>query len=133
MSLYAPNKTPEDLIDLQACQIFNLRLSKCGGPGAAGRIRRMAATAGIRCQLGCHVGETSILAAAGRHFASSGSKFVYLEGCFSPYLFAREPVAQPLTFGPGGLAPELSKPGLGLQVLDQVLDELSVTRLELAA
>jgi muconate cycloisomerase len=45
------------LIDLKACGIFNLRLSKCGGPGAATRISRMAEAAGIRCQVGCHVGE----------------------------------------------------------------------------
>jgi len=68
------------LIDLQASRLFNLRLSKCGGPGAAGRIRRLAAAAGVQCQLGCQVGETSILAAAGRHFASYGPPLVYLEG-----------------------------------------------------
>ena len=39
------------LIDLKACHIFNIRLSKCGGPGAANRIRQMAKAAGIRCQL----------------------------------------------------------------------------------
>lgn len=120
------------LIDLKACQIFNLRLSKCGGPGAAGRLRQMAAKAGIRCQLGCHVGETSLLAAAGCHFAATGPELVYLEGCFAPYLFAREPVAQTLTFGPGGLGPELSGSGLGLQVLDQVLNELSVAHFDLS-
>ncbi|HZE21120.1 MAG TPA: enolase C-terminal domain-like protein, partial [Desulfobaccales bacterium] len=35
------------LIELQACQIFNIRLSKCGGLGAATRIRQMAEKAGI--------------------------------------------------------------------------------------
>jgi muconate cycloisomerase len=121
------------LIDLKACQIFNLRLSKCGGPGAAVRLRDMAAAAGIRCQLGCQVGETSILAAAGRHFAASGPELVYLEGCYAPYLLAREPAAPTLAFGYGGRAPELAGPGLGLRVLDQVLEELSVAHLELAA
>lgn len=121
------------LIDLGACSIFNVRLSKCGGPGAAGRIRQIAEAAGVRCQLGCHVGETSILSAAGRHFASCGPKLVYLEGSFSPFLFAREPVAQPVVFGHGGLAPPLSGPGLGIEVLDQALHELAVWHLQLTA
>jgi len=120
------------LIDLRACDIFNLRLSKCGGPGAAGRIRQMAAAAGVRCQLGCHVGETSILSAAGRHFASYGPKLVYLEGSFSPFLFAREPVAQSVVFGKGGRAPILSGPGLGIEVLDQALHDFSISHRQLA-
>jgi muconate cycloisomerase len=113
------------LIELKACQIFNVRLSKCGGPLAATRIRRLAATAGLRCQLGCHVGETSILAAAGRHFALCGPELVYLEGSYAPFLFARDPVAQPVVFGPGGAARELDGPGLGIEVLEPALHELA--------
>jgi L-alanine-DL-glutamate epimerase-like enolase superfamily enzyme len=121
------------LIDLQACQIFNIRLSKCGGPLAASRIRQMAAAAGMSCQLGCHVGETSILTAAGRHFAACGPPLVYLEGAFSPYLFSREPVAHPLVFGPGGAPPALAGPGLGIEVLENVLHDLAVEHLHLEA
>lgn len=121
------------LIDLGACEIFNLRLSKCGGLGAANRIRQIAAAAGVRCQLGCHVGETSILSAAGRHFAACGPELVYLEGSFSPFLFAREPVAQPLVFGHRGLAPLLPGPGLGIEVLDQSLHDLAVFHHQLTA
>ena len=86
------------LIDLKACQIFNIRLSKCGGLGTATRIRRMAEKAGILCQLGCHVGETSILSAAGRHFALTVPHLSYVEGSFSPYLLVRDVVAQPVVF-----------------------------------
>ena len=74
------------LIALKACRIFNIRLSKCGGLGAATRIRQMAEAAGILCQLGCHVGETSILSAAGRQFALTGPQLSYVEGSFSPLL-----------------------------------------------
>jgi len=119
------------LIDLKACQIFNIRLSKCGGPGAATRIRRMAAAAGLRCQLGCHVGETSILSAAGRHFAACAPEIVYLEGSFSPFLFAREPVAQSVIFGPRGLALPLPGPGLGIEVLEAALPELALAHFQL--
>ena len=115
------------LIDLQACQIFNLRLSKCGGLLAANRIRQLAAAAGVRCQLGCHVGETSILAAAGRHFTLASPALAYLEGSFAPYLLARDPVARSVTFGPGGLAGALPGPGLGIEVLEEVLNDLSAS------
>jgi L-alanine-DL-glutamate epimerase-like enolase superfamily enzyme len=115
------------LIDLKACRIFNLRLSKCGGPGAATRIRRMAEAAGILCQLGCHVGETSILSAAGRHFALTVPHLSYVEGSFSPYLLVRDVVSQPVVFNGGGMASELPGPGLGIEVLASALDELAVS------
>lgn len=122
--------TEEDarrLIDLKACQIFNIRLSKCGGLGAATRIRRMAEKAGILCQLGCHVGETSILSAAGRHFALTVPHLSYVEGSFSHYLLVRDVVAQQVVFQGGGLAFELPGPGLGIEVLEEVLSDLAVS------
>jgi L-alanine-DL-glutamate epimerase-like enolase superfamily enzyme len=115
------------LIDLKACQVFNIRLSKCGGPGAATRIRRMAERAGILCQLGCHVGETSILSAAGRHFALTVPRLSYVEGSFSNYLLVKDVVAQPVVFQDGGLAHELPGSGLGIEVLEDTLNELAVS------
>ncbi len=115
------------LIDLEACQGFNIRLSKCGGPGAATRIRQMAEKAGIFCQLGCQVGETSILAAAGRHFALTVPHLSYVEGSYAPYLLARDVVVNPVVFNGGGLAQELPGPGLGIEVLVSALEELAVS------
>ncbi len=119
------------LIDLKACQIFNIRLSKCGGPVAATRIRAMAAAAGLRYQLGCHVGETSILSAAGRQFALCVPEPVYMEGSFSPFLFARELVAESVVFGPGGAALPLPGPGLGIEVLEAALPDLALAHFQL--
>jgi len=117
----------KSLIDLKACRVFNIRLSKCGGLGAATRIRQMAEAAGILCQLGCHVGETSILSAAGRHFALTVPQLSYAEGSFSPYLLVRDVVSQPVAFNGGGMAYELPGPGLGIDVLLSALNELAVT------
>lgn len=122
--------TEEDarrLIELKACQIFNIRLSKCGGLGTAARIGRMAEKAGILCQLGCHVGETSILSAAGRHFALTIPNLAYVEGSFSPYLLVKDVVAQPVIFNDAGMAWEIPGPGLGIEVLEDALDELAVS------
>lgn len=121
----------QKLIDLKACRMFNIRLSKCGGLGNALRIREIAAKAGISCQLGCHVGETSILSAAGRHFALVAPELVYVEGSLSPYLLTRDPVAQPVVFAAGGKADPLPGPGLGVTVRDDLLDESAVTRVVL--
>ncbi|OPX20461.1 MAG: hypothetical protein BZ151_03925 [Desulfobacca sp. 4484_104] len=123
--------TEEDarrLIEMRACQIFNLRLSKCGGLLSTMRIKKMAEKAGIKCQLGCHVGETSILAAAGRHFALTTDHLAYVEGSFAPYLLAKDVVRQPVFFENGGLARALPGPGLGIQVEDHILEELAVSR-----
>jgi L-alanine-DL-glutamate epimerase-like enolase superfamily enzyme len=120
------------LIDLKACQLFNLRLSKVGGLINARRIKETADAAGIRCQLGCHVGETSILAAAGRHFALTQGPLAYLEGSFAPYLLIRDPVEEPVAFGQGGVGLPLPGSGLGIGVLDEVLDELAVSRISLS-
>jgi muconate cycloisomerase len=114
------------LIDLKACRVFNLRLSKCGGLGTATRIRQMAEAAGILCQLGCHVGETSILSAAGRHFALTVPHLSYVEGSFSPYLLVRDVVSRPVVFNGGGMADELPGPGLGIEVLVSALEALAV-------
>ncbi|MGA9756242.1 MAG: enolase C-terminal domain-like protein [Desulfobaccales bacterium] len=122
--------TEEDarrLIDLKACRIFNIRLSKCGGLGAATRIRHMAEAAGILCQVGCQVGETSILSAAGRQFGLTVPQLSYVEGSFSPYLLVRDVVSQPVAFNGGGLAYELPGPGLGIEVVVSALDELAVS------
>jgi muconate cycloisomerase len=119
------------LIDLKACRMFNIRLSKCGGLNAAIRIRTMAEAAGIACQLGCHVGETSILAAAGRHFALCSDHLTYVEGSFAPYLLAKDPVAPSVVFGEGGVAPPLPGPGLGITVREDVLADLAVSHVSL--
>ncbi len=115
------------LIDLKACRGFNIRLSKCGGLGTATRIRQMAETAGVLCQVGCQVGETSILSAAGRHFALTVPHLSYVEGSYSPYLLARDVVANPVVFNGGGIASELPGPGLGIEVLLSALDGMAVS------
>lgn len=127
--------TEEDarrLIALKACGIFNIRLSKCGGLLRAANIRRLAEAAGVRCQLGCHVGETSILSAAGRHFALCAENLAYVEGSFSPFLLKRDPVAQPLVFQEGGRAAALPGPGLGIEVREDLLAELALARYRLS-
>lgn len=125
-------KDAQRLISLKACRMFNIRLSKVGGFLAALDMKEAADAAGIRCQLGCHVGETSILAAAGRHFALSQYPLAYLEGSFAPYLLTQDPVQEPVAFGSGGVGLPLAGSGLGIRVLDETLEEMAVSHFTLS-
>jgi L-Ala-D/L-Glu epimerase / N-acetyl-D-glutamate racemase len=102
-----------------------------GGITTARRIKAAAEAAGLRCQLGCHVGETSILAAAGRHFALTQGPLSYLEGSFAPFLLTRDPVEESVSFGRGGVGLPLPGPGLGVRVREDMLDNMAVSRVTL--
>lgn len=115
----------QHLASLDACQVFNLRLSKCGGLLAAARMYDIARNNGIAAQLGCQVGETGILSAAGRQFAMS-RKLRYLEGSYSNYLLKEDIVNEPVEFGVGGVAKPLGGLGLGVTVNEEALERLGV-------
>ena len=104
-------------IDGRTCDLFNLRLSKCGGFIAALRLAQLAARHGLGCQLGCQVGETAVLSAAGRHFACTVGGLRYLEGSYDRHLVREALATRDVTFGWGGRAAALSGPGLGV-ILD---------------
>ena len=118
------------LTSLDACQVFNLRLSKCGGILAANRLYEIARKKAIAAQLGCQVGETGILSAAGRQLASS-RKLLYLEGSYSSYLLQDDIVNEPVEFGPGGVAQPLAGHGLGVSVNEETLQCLAVMHEEI--
>ena len=105
------------------CDLFNLRVSKCGGIMPTLRILNFAREHGIGCQLGCMVGETGILSAAGRAVACTNPDLIHLEGSYDRHLVAEPLTREDLTFGRGGRAPALLGPGLGITV-----DEAAVKR-----
>lgn len=110
------------------CDLINIRISKCGGPLASVRLLAAVRAAGGRAQLGCQVGETGLLSAAGRHLACHLSGLEYLEGSYDRYLLAVQLTDPDITFGSGGWAPQLRGPGLGVTVRPKVLERFSVRR-----
>ncbi len=110
------------LIDAEAalnnatCDLFNGRLSKCGGFLNSLRLAAFAKQHGFGLQLGCHPGESGILSAAGRHWASSVGDIRYLEGSYDRHLLKHPLTREDLTFGRGGFAPALTRPGLGVSI-----------------
>lgn len=109
------------LIEAQACQWFNLRISKCGGLAQTIEIARLGLEANIRLQLGCQVGETAILSAAGRHLAAWLPQIEFIEGSYGKLLLSQDMSRNPIHFGHGGKAPPLTKPGLGVDIQDDLL------------
>jgi L-alanine-DL-glutamate epimerase-like enolase superfamily enzyme len=114
----------------RTCDLFNIRLSKCGGFLASLRLAAVAHVAGLGYQLGCHPGESGVLSAAGRHWAAAVSGLRYLEGSYDRYLFRQRLTNEDMTFGYGGRAPRLTGPGLGVTINPTVLEEVTVTKQE---
>jgi L-Ala-D/L-Glu epimerase len=110
-------------IERSTCDLFNIRLSKCGGFVRSLKLAALAHKAGLGYQLGCQVGETGSLSAAGRHFATSVAGIRYLEGSYDRHLVRESLTDEDLTFHRGGRAPALTAPGLGVSI-----DEAAVRR-----
>lgn len=116
----------ERLIAQGGYRLFNLRLSKLGGLAAAHRIARLATERGVRVQVGCMVGETSILSAAGRLLAATLPGIVALEGSFGIRLLESDLTDAPYAFGPGGEAVVQAAAGLGIAVRQERLAPLVI-------
>jgi L-alanine-DL-glutamate epimerase-like enolase superfamily enzyme len=116
----------ERAVEEQICDLFNLRLSKCGGFIPSLRLAQFAKQKGLGCQLGCQVGETGVLSAAGRHFASSVAGLRYLEGSYDRHLVCEALATEDLTFGWGGWAKALPGPGLGIALDPQALQRVTI-------
>jgi muconate cycloisomerase len=116
----------ERAIAEEACDLFNIRLSKCGGFIPSLRLVQLAGEHGLGCQLGCQVGETAILSTAGRHFACSVADLRYLEGSYDRFLVREALGTRDFTFGLGGKAPALSGAGLGVEIDESALARVTV-------
>jgi len=114
------------LVRQQGYRLFNLRLSKLGGLAATLRIARIAEDNGVRVQVGCQVGESSLLSAAGRLLAATLPGFEALEGSYGTRLLESDVTDEPYEFGEGGSAEVQQTPGLGVTVSPERLAPLVV-------
>jgi muconate cycloisomerase len=113
-------------IERGTCDLFNIRLSKCGGFLNSLRLAAVAHQAGLGYQLGCMVGETGILSAAGRHFAASIGGIRYLEGSYDRHLVRERLTVEDLTFARRGIAAALTGPGLGVEIDREAVSRTTV-------
>jgi predicted alpha/beta hydrolase len=79
----------EKLIGRRAATAVNARISKCGGLIATRNRCREALAAGLWVQVGCQVGESSLLSAAHLRLCAAVGVVRYAEGCFGRLLLAK--------------------------------------------
>ncbi|ARF17422.1 mandelate racemase/muconate lactonizing enzyme family protein [Sporosarcina ureae] len=112
-----------EIIAKRAADKVNIKLMKCGGMYPAMKLAHMAEMAGIECQVGSMV-ESSIGSAAGFHVAFSQKSMTSVE-LTGPLKFSKDV---------GNLHYDVpfielnEKPGLGIDVDEQALEELTVRK-----
>jgi muconate cycloisomerase len=106
----------ERAASMGACDMVNVRISKCGGLLGALRTVHAAERNGIGIQLGAQVGESCILSAAGALLAAGVGSFRWHEGSFGTHLLTEDLCRKPFRFGMGGELIPPDGPGLGIAV-----------------
>jgi L-Ala-D/L-Glu epimerase len=117
------------LIERRACSAVNARIAKCGGLVATLARCREALEAGLDVQLGCLVGESSLLSSAQLTLAAALPRVCAAEGCFGLHLLREDPVSPLLQLGFSGRPPALPQgPGLGVAIDEQALGRFVARR-----
>lgn len=99
------------LIRLQACDLFNIKLSKAGGIAHSTRIAHIADGAGVQCQVGCF-SESRIGMSALAHFALAHDAIRYFD-LDAPLMLSHDPVIGGISYQPGGHVTVPDTPGIG--------------------
>jgi hypothetical protein len=89
-------------------------------------------------QIGCQVGESSLLSAAQvallSAFAPSTPGVRYVEGCFGRHLLREDPATPVIQFRYGGRSPRRPPgPGLGVNIDDRVLKRWTVDQAHISS
>lgn len=107
----------KSLISMKACTSINARISKCGGLIATFARCREAQAAGLWVQVGCQVGESSLLSSAHLHLCAAFPEVRHAEGCFATLLLEEDPASPALRFGRAGTPPRIPRgTGLGIEI-----------------
>lgn len=105
--------------------MVNVRLSKCGGFRNSFKMIDYLRNHGISFQIGCQLGESGLLSAAGRVLSLLCSDAVYYDGSYDEFLLKENVTLEHVSFGPGGEAGPLQGHGLGVEINHQNLERLS--------
>ena len=105
--------------------IINIRLSKCGGFRRSFRMIDFIRSKEIAFQIGCQLGESGLLSAAGRAINLLCDDSLYYDGSYDSFLLKKNVTLENVSFGPGGVAGPLHGAGLGVEVSKTKLKHLS--------
>lgn len=110
------------LIDLKACDLFNIKLGKSSGFHKAMKIVRLAEQAGIHMQVGGFL-ESRLGFTASAHLAYASDLIVHID-FDTPLMFTEDPVTGGISYEPGGIIRVPDQPGLGASLDEQVLKRM---------
>ncbi len=113
------------IVNEEAFDILNIRLSKCGGPLLAAEMAALATGEGLHYSVGAMVGETPILAVAGAHFAAAHPARLYLQGYSHRLLHRTRFVRGEPPIRRGRLTVPAGQCGLGLTLDTKQLDAVT--------
>ncbi|NNG07351.1 MAG: dipeptide epimerase, partial [Desulfobacteraceae bacterium] len=105
-------------------EMVNMRLSKCGGFRNSLKMIDYLRDHGISFQVGCQLGESGLLSAAGRALSLLCSDAVYYDGSYDEFLLQENVTLEHVSFGPGGEAGPLKGHGLGVEISHRNLERL---------
>ena len=106
-------------------KMINVRLSKCGGFRNSLKIIDYLRLNKTPFQIGCHLGESGILSAAGRILSLLCGDAAHYDGSYDKFLLKKNITCENVSFGLGGEAGPLEGPGLGVKINKQNLLLLS--------
>lgn len=102
------------LIDLQACDLINIKLGKSGGIFKALKMIRLAEEAGMNIQIGAFL-ESRLAMTAFAHLALCSPNIIYFD-FDTALMFSRDPVEGGIIYKDGGLIEVPETPGIGARV-----------------
>jgi len=115
------------IIDEGFYQMINVKLCRSGGFRKAIRMIDHIRKSPLSFQIGCTLGESGILSAAGRTLCLLSKDAVNYDGSYDRFLLKENTTMEPVSFGPKGEAGPLKDPGLGIQVNRRSLHRLKIS------
>jgi L-alanine-DL-glutamate epimerase-like enolase superfamily enzyme len=115
----------ERIVEEGHYSMVNVRLSKCGGFRNSLKKINYLRNQGISFQIGCQLGESGLLSAAGRALSLLCSDAVYHDGSYDEFLLKENVTLENVSFGLEGEAGPLRGPGLGVEINHENLQRLS--------
>ena len=114
------------LVQQQAADYFNIKLSKSGGIYPALAIGAVAAAAGIKCQIGC-MSESKLATTALAHLCCALPSVQYFD-MDAPLMLTADPVEGGIGYGSGFSISLPEGNGLGATVAEAALEEVAVVQ-----
>ena len=112
----------ERLIALGACDMFNIKLGKCGGLYNALKIINLAEAAAMPLQIGGFT-ESKLGITAEAHLAHTSDAVLYYD-FDTPLMFTEDPVSGGVLYEKNGLVVVPEVPGLGATISDAWLSRM---------